>query len=89
MMSLVEPSGFLRKAMGRMPALSFLVQASVSVEVSMTLMVLSAIEPATANLPSGVTYTLWISPFTAMVFTLVSDAVLMTSTAPGACRMPT
>ena len=53
----------------------------------MTLIVLVGIDPATAYLPSGVTYTLWIAPFTGMLFTLVSKAVSITSTAPGACAI--
>jgi hypothetical protein len=42
-------------AIGRIPALSVSVQASVLVEVSITLIVLALIDPATAYLPSGVT----------------------------------
>ena len=55
MISLVDPSAFQVKAIGRMPALSVSVQASVFVEASMTLIVLAAIDPATTCLPSGVT----------------------------------
>ena len=39
--------------------------------------------------PSGVTYTLWTAPSTFTLFTLVRVATSMTSTAPGACAMPT
>src|ERR1051326_8176514 len=89
MMSLVDPSGFVVKAMGRMPALMVSVQATVLLDVSITLMVLVGIDPATANLPSGVTYTLWIAPFTAMLFTLPSEVVSIRSTAPGASAIAT
>ncbi|MFN8060457.1 MAG: hypothetical protein U0Q12_14985 [Vicinamibacterales bacterium] len=56
--------------------------------MSTTLIVFSGMDPATAKRPSGVTYTLWIAPVTGTRFTLVSDAVSMTSTAPGATAMP-
>ena len=42
MISLVDPSAFGMNAIGRMPALSVSVHASVWVAVSMTLMVLAA-----------------------------------------------
>ena len=57
-MRFVEPSGLVSNVMGRMPEVSFNVQATSSVFVSMTLMTLVATEPDTANFPSGVTYTL-------------------------------
>ena len=55
MISFVDPSGLRVKAIGRMPALKVSVHATVSVDVSMTLMVFVGIEPETAYLPSGVT----------------------------------
>ncbi|MEZ5419090.1 MAG: hypothetical protein R2708_17380 [Vicinamibacterales bacterium] len=51
----VDPSGLMVNAMGRMPADSGIVQASVSVAVSTMLIVFSGIRPATAHRPSGVT----------------------------------
>jgi hypothetical protein len=44
--------------MGRMPLVSFTDQATLSVAVSIAVITLEETEPETANLPSGVTYTL-------------------------------
>ena len=50
---------------------------------------LAAIEPATMNLPSGVTHVLWTPPFVGMFFTRSSDAVSMTSDGSRRQTMPT
>ena len=53
---------------------------------SMTVICRPAIDPATTNLPSGVTNVLWMPPLVGMrLDASCSDAVSMTSTAPG-CR---
>jgi hypothetical protein len=54
-MFLVDPSGLVSNVIGRMPALILIVRTVVSVVVSTMLIVEVGIEPATANLPSGVT----------------------------------
>ena len=55
MIVLVEPSGLVVNAIGRMPADIGIVRASVSVAVSTMLIVRSGIDPATAQRLSGVT----------------------------------
>src|SRR6187397_3125627 len=55
---LVDPSGFVLNVIGLTPRSISIVQAVCSVFASMTLMLLPPIDPATAYLPSGVTYTL-------------------------------
>ena len=51
----VDPSAFLSNVIGRMPELILIFRTMVSVAVSTMLIVLAGMEPATANLPSGVT----------------------------------
>ena len=54
-MRLVEPSGLASIAIGRTPPLSFSSQATCSVARSITVSVLSRIEPVMTYLLSGVT----------------------------------
>ena len=84
----VDPSAFVSNASGRTPSLKSVHTVS-SVVRSITVISLPAMEPATRYLPSGVTYTLWMPPLVGMLFTRSSDAVSMTSTAPGDDTMPT
>ena len=88
-MRFVEPSAFVSNAIGRIPASILMVRTIRSVAASTMEIVLLAIDPATANLPSGVTYTLCTSPATGTVAMRFSEDVSMTSSAPGASRMPT
>jgi hypothetical protein len=67
---LVEPSGFVEKAIGRTPRSITTVHAGSSVLVSITFTDFPWMEPATTYLPSGVTYALWMLPFVGTVLIL-------------------
>ena len=86
---LVEPSGLVSNAMGRTPLSNGIVQTGSFVLTSMTVNCRPTIDPATTNLPSGVTNVLWMPPLVGMVLIFCSDAVSMTSTAPGCAMMAT